>query len=129
MESVAKYVSGAILLLGVILGWVLVRTTALVLGSFGPAADPILFAGIQASGVIGAGLAIGLVVYAMQNERWYRGATEVAVELAKVTWPDKPDTLRSTRVVIVFSVIVSLFLAFFDLIWKAITDTILSGGA
>lgn len=127
MQSLSKYVSGAFLVLGVVVAWVMVRIMAGVLGMVGPSADPILAAGIRLSAVLGVGMTAAAVGFCLNNERIYRSATEVVVELSKVTWPDMPDTQRSTKVVIIFTLIVSVFLAAFDFVWKVITDTILSG--
>lgn len=50
---------------------------------------------------------------------------EVVEELAKVTWPTRAETGSATVVVIVTVVICSIFLGFFDVMWRAITDWIL----
>lgn len=127
MQNLSKYVTGAFLLIGLVTAWVLVRVMAGLMGLIGPAADPILFAGIRLSAILGVGITGAALAYAFNSESIYRGATEVVVELSKVTWPDKADTQRSTKVVIVFSVIISVFLASFDFVWKVITDAVLSG--
>ncbi len=44
-------------------------------------------------------------------------AEEVVSELKKVTWPGRPDVVRSTTVVLVCIVIASALLATFDLIF------------
>ena len=52
-------------------------------------------------------------------------AGEVVEELAKVTWPTRAETGSATVVVIVTVLICSVFLGFFDVMWRAITDWIL----
>jgi preprotein translocase subunit SecE len=42
--------------------------------------------------------------------------TEVRVELKKVTWPNRQDTLSSTAVVIVVVFIISFYLGFIDIL-------------
>ena len=55
--------------------------------------------------------------------------SEVVVELRKVTWPSLDETKRSTVIVIVFTILLSAYLAVFDQIWKYLTDLIITGGA
>ena len=42
--------------------------------------------------------------------------TDVRVELKKVTWPNRQDTLSSTAVVIVVVFIISFYLGFIDIL-------------
>ena len=42
--------------------------------------------------------------------------TDVRVELKKVTWPNRQDTLSSTAVVIVVVFIISFYLGFVDIL-------------
>lgn len=53
-------------------------------------------------------------------------ADEVAGELSKVTWPSRRETWYSTIVVIVTSIIASVYLGLFDTLWSAFTDLIYS---
>lgn len=46
---------------------------------------------------------------------WIQFLREVKVELTKVTWPSKQQTIGSTAVVIVFVFIISIFLGVVDL--------------
>lgn len=55
--------------------------------------------------------------------------SEVVVELRKVTWPSMDETKRSTVIVIIFTILLSAYLAVFDQIWKYLTDLIITGGA
>ena len=52
-------------------------------------------------------------------------AGEVVEELSKVTWPTRAETGAATVVVIVTVLICSVFLGFFDVMWRALTDWIL----
>lgn len=126
MKQITRYVTVSYLVLTLVVAWVMVRVFAGVLGMMGPGSDPILFAGIQLSTVLGVGLSAGVGFYCWKAENIFRSANEVVIELSKTTWPDWPDTRKSTIVVIIFSIVVALFLAFFDFIWKMMTDTILS---
>jgi len=53
--------------------------------------------------------------------------TEVRQELKTISWPKKPDLTEGTTVVIVMSVITSIFLMLVDFIFKSlITETLFS---
>ena len=54
---------------------------------------------------------------------------EVVAELRKVTWPSMDETKRSTLIVILFTILLSGYLAIFDQIWKFLTELIITGGA
>ena len=128
MEDVSRYVNIAFLLTGLIMAWVMVRTSEMVLAWAGPGADPIVAAGIQLSTLLGIVIGGGVTFYYWQKQRTNQLATEVAVELSKVAWPDSDETKQSTIVVIVFAIITALVLFFFDFVWKFATDAILSVG-
>lgn len=51
---------------------------------------------------------------------------EVIVELKKVTWPSKDDVMKSTWVVLVCIVVISLILASFDVLWGKVIGYLLS---
>lgn len=75
-------------------------------------------------------LAAGALTFWMYRKKeYYAYISEVIIELKKVTWPAFPETRRSTLIVIVFSIMLSLFLWGSDQIWKTVTDFILTSGA
>ncbi len=53
-------------------------------------------------------------------------AKDVELELKRITWPTKKDSLRSTLAVIVISVILAGFLGFVDFIFSLAVKYILS---
>jgi preprotein translocase SecE subunit len=59
-----------------------------------------------------------------RNEQVFGLATEVTAELRKVTWPSRKETVSSTIVVIVTTIIASLFLGIFDGVWSWVTRMI-----
>ena len=127
MEDVSRFVNIAFIFTALLLSWVLMQTSEMVLASIGPGSNMILFAGIQLSTVLGIGLAALIVAYYYWiTPRAYELATEVAVELSKVSWPDADDTKRYTYVVTWFAIILSLILTVFDFVWKFATDALLS---
>ncbi|TNF49016.1 preprotein translocase subunit SecE [bacterium] len=59
---------------------------------------------------------------------WNRFRTflsEVKVELKKVTWPTRQDTLTSTGVVLVVTTIISFYLGFIDILLSKLVQYIL----
>ncbi|MCI0530785.1 MAG: preprotein translocase subunit SecE [candidate division Zixibacteria bacterium] len=50
---------------------------------------------------------------------------EVRIELGKVTWPTRKEVISSTIVVVVFSIIVSIFIGVVDLILSKLAGLIL----
>jgi preprotein translocase SecE subunit len=75
-------------------------------------------------------LVIGAVVGVLLVLRYYRRpsvrswATDVAGELAKVTWPDKETVTNGTIVVLVAGAIATLFIALVDQLWVYLTSLI-----
>jgi preprotein translocase subunit SecE len=77
--------------------------------------------------LIGAGafvIAGVATVIAWRNEMVFGLASEVAGELRKVSWPSRKETLQSTIVVIVTTIIASAFLGVFDTVWSWVTRMI-----
>lgn len=84
---------------------------------------------ITLTSVLAVALAAGVIYWAFSIREDYRAyVSEVVIELKKVTWPNFDETKKSTLVVIAFTVAVSLYLFFFDQVWKYVTDLILVQG-
>jgi preprotein translocase subunit SecE len=84
---------------------------------------------ITLSTVIAAALTVGLVFYLYRVRKDVRShLSEVVIELMKVTWPGWNETKRSTFIVIVFTVSLSVFLWGSDQIWSFLTDMLLTPG-
>ena len=79
--------------------------------------------------VIALALALGVTLYFYRKPGVFSYLSEVVAELQRVTWPTLDETKRSTLVVIVFTILLSAYLAAFDWIWKIVTDFIISPGA
>ncbi len=63
---------------------------------------------------------------------WYRTrarqlAEEVAAEMAKVTWPDRTEVTNGTFVVIVTTIISTVFFALMDKFWGFVTNLVYGG--
>jgi preprotein translocase subunit SecE len=74
---------------------------------------------------IGAVALAGIAtVIAWKNEQVFSLATEVTTELSKVTWPTRKETVSSTIIVIVTTILAALLLGAFDALWSAVTRMI-----
>lgn len=70
--------------------------------------------------------AIGAVaaLYYWKKESSRQYVTEVADELSKVTWPSKQEVTSSTSVVIVTTLLATLFFALMDRFWGFVTNLV-----
>jgi preprotein translocase subunit SecE len=75
------------------------------------------------SGIIGAGAAL----YYWYRTRARQLAEEVAAEMSKVTWPSRTEVTNGTVVVIVTTVISTVFFALMDKFWGFITNLVYGG--
>jgi len=87
--------------------------------------DPLLFGFINTT--LLAGLLAGVATFLILNRhpKAYGFTDETVVEFRKVKWPGKSETVRSTVVVLLFSIIVAGTLAFYDVIWARVTNAFL----
>ena len=88
----------------------------------------VLGGALQLSAVFAAALTVGLVVYLYKRADVRSYLSEVVIELKKVTWPGWEETKRSTLIVIVFTVLLSVYLWGSDQIWSFLTDMLLTPG-
>lgn len=73
-----------------------------------------------------AGAAIGVLaaVRAYQRDSVRTWVNDVALELTKVTWPDKKEVTNSTVVVVLTSAFATVFLALLDRFWGFVTNLV-----
>ena len=69
------------------------------------------------------GILLGALVFAFSGygKRFWRFVLESRVELRKVFWPSRQETLTTTMVVLVFVVIASTFFWLLDLLLASVT--------
>lgn len=70
--------------------------------------------------------ALVMFMVLLRNPKVNAVMDEVVLELKKVTWPGKDDVMKSTWVVLVCIVIISLILAGFDVLWGKVIGYLLS---
>lgn len=75
---------------------------------------------------IALGVLIPLYYFRKPESRAY--AEEVAEELAQVTWPSKQEVTNSTAVVVVTTLLSTVFFALLDQFWRFVTDKIYGTG-
>ncbi len=121
----SRYINLSFAVAGIIAFVLFHKTTALLLDTFEVSDTLIIGDALRLSQVIGFALALGLTLYGWKRADVQQWASEIAVELSKVTWPQWPETKQHTLVVIVFSLVLSGILAIFDFFWKWLTDLIL----
>lgn len=87
---------------------------------------PLLGRYISVTTVVGALLAVGVTFWLYRKQDTFSYISEVITELQRVTWPHMEEVKRATMIVIVFTILVSAYLAGFDWIWKNLTDLLLA---
>lgn len=71
--------------------------------------------------VIGGVAGIALMIYCLRHEGMRRWADDVALELSKVTWPDKNDVTSNTIVVLAASIFATVYIGLLDRLWAFVT--------
>jgi preprotein translocase subunit SecE len=74
--------------------------------------------------VAGAVVGGGLVIRSFRNVETRRWADDVAGELAKVTWPSKETVTNGTVIVVVATVVATIYVTLLDRFWGFVTDLI-----
>jgi preprotein translocase subunit SecE len=74
--------------------------------------------------IFGGAVGIFTAVYAYRRPDIRTWTSEVATELAKVTWPSKKEVTNSTMVVIAASTFATVFLALLDRFWGFVTNLV-----
>ncbi len=88
-------------------------------------ADPLLLNLIQLSVIIAIASGVIAFIFMLRNEQAVSFVDEVCVEMRKIYWPDREETINSTTVVIVSCFIITASLAAFDFIWAKVTGVFL----
>ena len=69
--------------------------------------------------------AVGSFAYLIRSRRSLVFTDEIMQELAKVTWPNREETLRASTTVVVTTLLVAGLLGVYDFFWKNLADLIL----
>jgi preprotein translocase subunit SecE len=76
---------------------------------------------------LAAGIGAGAAVYYWYRTRARQLAEEVAAEMSKVTWPSRTEVTNGTVVVIVTTVVSTVFFALMDKFWGFVTNLVYGG--
>jgi preprotein translocase subunit SecE len=74
--------------------------------------------------IVGAIVGVATTVYAYRRPEVRAWTSEVAAELAKVSWPSKKEVTNSTIVVIAAGTFATVFLALLDRFWGFVTNLV-----
>lgn len=73
---------------------------------------------------LGAVIALAVIVHILRKESIRHWADEVANELSKVVWPTKETVWNGTIVVLVASVIATIYVGLLDRLWSFVTTLV-----
>ena len=124
MSQTQKWVNLGLLLATVVVFYVLMQIMSMVWDWFRlPLLDDWLVSpDVLASLILASGAGLMLRRHAKVNQY----LNDVAIELMKVTWPNQKETVASTGVVIVMTILAALILLVFDTIWGTVTQGFLT---
>lgn len=118
-----RYILMAFLAIAAVVG-VTVRSVAIDVLSRVDFGDPQVLA-LNTSGWIGVLSAVLVFATMVRTKRIFIYTDEVVTELRKVAWPSREETLRSSMVVVGFTVALASVLAAYDYLWVTITRAVL----
>ncbi|MCB9666711.1 MAG: preprotein translocase subunit SecE [Myxococcales bacterium] len=118
--GIGRYVQFAFLVLAIVVFWFSDRLFVTVWAYFQEPDEQMASALAAVTGIVTA-----ILLYRTAKVR--NMADEVAVELVRVTWPDRKETRYATLVVLIASAIAAVLLGLVDAMWTAVTDFIYTG--
>ena len=74
--------------------------------------------------LVGGLVAMGAIIYVYRRQDFRNWLNDAALELAKVTWPNKKEVTNGTIVVVVASIIATVYLMLLDRFWGFVTDLV-----
>jgi preprotein translocase SecE subunit len=124
MTNTTRYVIFAYLCLGLVV-WV-TFAKLFVWAADVASVDDMMLLGSQfrASTLAGLIVALSAGIYAVRRKEVFGYCEAVVEELRKVTWPERAETQSATVVVILTTLLISLILGVFDVLWAKFTGFI-----
>jgi preprotein translocase subunit SecE len=129
-----KYVHAAFFAAGILTAYLSGKLLALIWGQLAEWPDAVaavpalLSVGESRRGtytmLVGVVVGVIAVVQTYRKAKIRKWADEVALELSKVTWPDKETVTNGTIVVIVGSTVATVYVALLDRVWMFVTALI-----
>jgi preprotein translocase subunit SecE len=74
--------------------------------------------------LMGGLIAVGALIYVYRRQDIRTWVNEAAGEMAKVTWPSKKEVTNGTIVVVVASLVSTIYLALLDRFWGFVTNLV-----
>ena len=105
--------------------WAAVRSAAVEIFATAGIPDPDFLGMVTGSNVIALLSGITTFIVLLRNSRAVSFVDEVVVELRKMFWPKREETVNSTTVVLVATVSLAAAIAFYDFFWAKISGTFL----
>lgn len=127
--SISKWVNAIFIAIALVSFIVFDKTLKLIFDNVDALTDVAFGNYVSVTTLIALGLAGVLTFLLYKRPDTFDYLSDVVIEMRKVTWPSWGETKRSTIIVIVFTIVLSLYLAVFDQVWKYLTDFIITGGA
>ena len=128
--TISKLVHIVFLLIALVAFVVFDKTLKWIWAELKPTVDYALLGSyVTLTSAIALGLAVLFTLFLYKKPGVFPYLSEVVAELKKVTWPSWDETKRSTVVVIVFTILLSAYLAAFDWVWQHITQFLTTLGA
>ncbi len=126
MQGTQRYVTSFVLLAGVVVWQTLLRLfhNLMLVMNWYDFPTPLLGPRIPISSVVALVLSMGGIYYVLNNRAAIQYLNDVVTELWKVAWPDRKETQDSTVTVIVTTLVISMILGVFDLVWLNLTGFI-----
>lgn len=134
LGSSARYVHAAFFVAAILIAFI---SSKIIIASWGALADwPAATRAVpqlmrfaedeRGSYALGVGALIGVltIVQVYRRDQVRRWADEVALELTKVTWPNRESVTNGTIVVIVASMIATVYVALLDRFWSFLTHLV-----
>jgi len=118
-----RYITFAFII-GAIIVWAAVRSASIEIMASAGIPDPQLL-NINGTSIVAVVMAIAAFIILLRNTRAVTFVDEVVVEMRKMFWPKREETINSTTVVLTATICLSAALAFYDFLWAKITSTFL----
>ena len=108
-----------------IIAWSAIRSASAEILATAGVPDPQIFDLVAGSSL--AALSAGVVTFfvLLRNTKAVTFVDEVVVELRKMFWPKREETINSTTVVLVATVSLAAAIAFYDFFWAKISGAVL----
>jgi preprotein translocase SecE subunit len=118
-----RYITLAFII-GAVIVWAAMRSATVEIMASAGIPDPQIL-NINSTSIVAVVSAIVAFIVLLRNTRAVTFVDEVVVELRKMFWPKREETVNSTTVVLIATISLSVAIALYDFLWAKITSTFL----